>query len=127
MNSAGATPYFAPNLRFLDMLGLNDTTIARRKSTPMILPYQIVPGHAKGDGRYVFERRPDFIIAGPSNGSDIYHARTLSEYELSHIYEFKSTYRLKTVRIPTADFARYDEYSETRSGEMLFTYYERIK
>ena len=127
LNSAGATPYFAPNLRFLDMLGLNDTTIARRKSTPMILPYQIVPGHAKGDGRYVFERRPDFIIAGPSNGSDIYHARTLSEYELSHIYEFKSTYRLKTVRIPTADFARYDEYSETRSGEMLFTYYERIK
>jgi hypothetical protein len=127
LNSAGATPYFAPHLRFLDMLGLNDTTIARRKGTPIILPYQIVPGHAKGDGRYVFDRQPDFIIAGPSNGSDIYHARTLSEYELAHIYEFRSTYRLKTVRIPVSQYARHEEFSETRSGEMLFTYYERIR
>jgi len=127
LNSAGATPYFAPNLRFLDMLGLNDTTIARRNPTPMLLPYQIVPGHAKGDGRYVFDRKPDYIIAGPSNGSDIYHARTLSEYELAQIYDFKSLYRLKSVRLPVQQYDHYEQYAETKSGQMLFTYYERMR
>lgn len=127
LNSAGATPYFAPNLRFLDMLGLNDTAIARRDPTPMLLPYQIVPGHAKGDGQYVFNRKPDYIIAGPSNGSDIYHARTLSEYELTRIYEFKSAYRLKSIRIPVQQSDDYEQYTETESGQMLFTYYERVR
>jgi hypothetical protein len=127
LNSAGATPYFAPKLRFLDMLGLNDTAIARRDPTPMLLPYQIVPGHAKGDGQYVFDRRPDYIIAGPSNGSDIYHARTLSEYELTRIYDFKSAYRLVSIRIPVRQFADYEQFNETKSGEMVFTYYERVR
>ncbi|PWB75550.1 hypothetical protein C3F09_01940 [candidate division GN15 bacterium] len=127
LNSAGATPYFAPNLQFLDMLGLNDKTIAHRDPTPMLLPYQIVPGHAKGDGQYVFNRRPDYIIAGPSNGSDIFHARTLSEYEITRIYEFRSRYRLKIVRLPVQQFSDYTSYTETKSGEMLFTYYERVR
>lgn len=127
LNSAGATPYYARDIRFLDMLGLNDTAIARRRNIPMLLPYQAVPGHAKGDGRYVFERRPDYIIAGPSNGSDIRRARTLSEYELSRMLDFNREYRLKTVRISVTRYERFREYSETKSGEMIFTYYERAK
>ena len=127
LNSAGATPFYAPQHRFIDMLGLNDTTIAHRSPVPMILPYQIVPGHAKGDGKYIFDRKPDYIIAGPSNGCDIYHARTLSEYELARIFEFKDTYILRRAQIPVSQYDQYQLFSDTKSGQMTFTYYERVR
>ena len=127
LNSAGATPYFAPNDRFIDMLGLNDKTIARRDSIPIVSFYQYVPGHAKGDGKYVFERKPDYIIAGPSAGNDLYHSLTLTEYELARIFEFKSVYRLTSVEIPVPQYPGYLDHPATQSGKMLFTYYERVK
>ncbi len=127
LNSAGATPYYAIDHKFIDMLGLNDATIARREPVPIVSAYQLVPGHAKGDGQYVFARKPDYIIAGPSNGSDVYHAWTLSEYELARILEFKSAYRLKSVRIPVTQYDGYENHGDTKSGSMTFTYYERVK
>lgn len=127
LNSAGATPYYAPEDRFIDMLGLNDATIARRETVPIVSAYQFVPGHSKGDGQYVFDRRPDYIIAGPSNGSDVYHAWTLSEYELARILEFKNAYRLKSVRIPVTQYEGYLNHGDTRTGTMTFTFYERVK
>ncbi len=125
LNSAGATPYYAPRLRFIDMLGLNDTTIAHRNPYPHVSFYQLVPGHAKGDGRYVLNRKPDFIIAGPSNGSDIYRAWTLSEYEMARIFEFKDVYGLRTVSIPATRYDKYQQFLDTKSGLLTFTFYQR--
>jgi arabinofuranosyltransferase len=68
LNSAGATPFYAPDLAFLDMLGINDARIAREPAPPALLPWQAVPGHRMGDGRYVLSRRPDVVILGPAHG-----------------------------------------------------------
>jgi arabinofuranosyltransferase len=68
VNSAGATPYYAPDLRFVDMLGLNDAHIARAPAPPVVLPMQRLPGHRRGDGGYVLSRRPDAIVLGPAHG-----------------------------------------------------------
>lgn len=125
LNSAGATPYYAPNQRFIDMLGLNDRTIARRPNPPFVSPYQLVPGHAKGDGRYVFSRKPDYIIAGPTNGCDIYHALTLSEYELARITEFREQYILAHDSIPAISYPGYRDFEDTESGWLILTYYRR--
>lgn len=53
LNTAGSTPYFAPRYTYIDMLGLNDRRIATRPVRQARLPWQRVPGHAKGDGAYV--------------------------------------------------------------------------
>ncbi|HJO22805.1 MAG: hypothetical protein QF890_09895 [Myxococcota bacterium] len=66
--TAGSTPYYAPELSFVDTLGLNDRRIARRDPVPMEARWQRVPGHLKGDGPYVLERAPDVVILGPAQG-----------------------------------------------------------
>jgi arabinofuranosyltransferase len=69
LNTAGSTVFYS-KLRSIDMLGLNDHHIARR---PVVqdptLPWSHLPGHQKGDGSYVLDRKPDFIIIGGSQGS----------------------------------------------------------
>jgi hypothetical protein len=68
--TAGSTPYYAPELEFIDTLGLNDRHIARRRDAPVRTRGQrLYPGHEKGDGPYVLSRRPDVIILGPAEGS----------------------------------------------------------
>ena len=52
-NSAGAVAYIAPNQAFIDMLGLNDSVIAKRDPVPLRTHWQQFPGHGKGDGKYV--------------------------------------------------------------------------
>ena len=96
-NIAGSIPYFS-DMNFIDMLGLNDYTIAQRNIsydygsffkaavdvkkiftvqgrseiihniTENYLPWQLIPGHGKGDGQYVLSRKPDYIIIGPAEG-----------------------------------------------------------
>jgi arabinofuranosyltransferase len=125
LNTAGSTPYYAPDLRFIDMLGLNDTTIARRKNVPMVAFYQWVPGHEKGDGAYVLSRKPQYIIAGGSNGDKIIDLWFLTEYELARMPAFKEQYELKGVLLPTTGYPGYENYIETRQGTLRFLYYER--
>jgi arabinofuranosyltransferase len=60
LNPAGAIPY-GSGLRAYDMLGLTDAHIAR--TTPERLGTG-QPGHEKGDGRYILDRRPDVILMG---------------------------------------------------------------
>jgi hypothetical protein len=57
---AGAVPYFS-GLRTIDMLGLNDLTIAHRK-VPGAGSGQA--GHEKHDAAYVLGRRPTYILLG---------------------------------------------------------------
>ncbi|MBI5267634.1 MAG: hypothetical protein HY851_10420 [candidate division Zixibacteria bacterium] len=127
LNTAGSTPYFAPKLRFIDMLGLNDSTIARRPNPPIRTEMQKWPGHGKGDGRYVLSRRPDYIIIGPSNGD---YANDfpwfLSDYELEGSAEFERLYQPVRVVIPMTT-SGYEWYTESSLGALRFIYYERRK
>jgi hypothetical protein len=72
--TAGSLPYFAPDLSFIDTLGLNDRHIAH--APVAVLPAALtnqdnwlgVPGHSRGDGAYVLHRRPDVVLLGGANG-----------------------------------------------------------
>ena len=94
LNTAGSTPFLADDMRYIDMLGLNDATIAHRQNVPILAaaPYQQLPGHAKGDGAYVMSRKPDFIIAGSALGTRLSSPWFLSDVEITQIPEFKDCY-----------------------------------
>lgn len=124
-NAAGALPYYAPTLRFIDMLGLNDRHIARREIDHIQLPWQLKPGHGKGDGAYVFGRRPDYIILGPGRGTDLRHPYFLSDFEIAKIPEFKKTYRRREVIIDVSRDPAFRRYTLRHKG-VRFIYYERI-
>lgn len=95
LSGAGAIPYLNPQLRFIDMLGLIDPVIARRRDVPMILPWQFKPGHAKGDGAYVLSRKPDLIILGPPEGTVAGKPWFLSDLEIERSEEFGRCYRME--------------------------------
>ena len=95
LNTAGSTPYFAQNHKFIDMIGLNDRHIARRKNIEIILPWQVIPGHLKGDGDYILKRQPDYIIIGPAEGTEVDKFWFFSDYELAQNEEFRRTVRKK--------------------------------
>jgi arabinofuranosyltransferase len=127
-NSAGAIPFFAPRHRFIDMLGICDTTISRRKFIPVLTPWQLVPGHEKGDGNYVLSRKPDIIILGPSQGS-IHTIWFLSDAEILNNPLFRKEYQMQQVQIPVKD-PRLQSLvifrKESRVDSITFTYYKRI-
>lgn len=92
--TAGSTAYFAPELRFIDTLGLNDRHIASRAPVPLETAWQRVPGHRKGDGAYVLARLPDVVILGPAEGYPGTPRRAwfLTDFELAESSEFHERY-----------------------------------
>ncbi|MEM6705903.1 MAG: hypothetical protein AAF690_24520 [Acidobacteriota bacterium] len=122
LSSAGATPYVAEDLVFLDMLGLSDRAIGKRPDVPMRLPRQRWPGHGKGDGRYVLDRQPDFIVLGIAEGLPRTRPWFLSDLELSELPEFEACYGIQRRQIP------YEVPEAQRQGvinPLNFFYYER--
>jgi hypothetical protein len=87
VNTAGAMPYFS-ELRSLDMLGLNDAHIARRRPTTFGRRHQ---GHELGDGAYVLSREPDIIVAGNLGGETFQYP---GGQQLSRDPRFERDYRL---------------------------------
>jgi hypothetical protein len=66
VDPAGCLPYFS-RLPALDMLGLNDRTLAW--NAPSDLGGGWI-GHEAGDGRYVLSRKPDLVVfCSPAGGS----------------------------------------------------------
>lgn len=125
LNTAGSTPYYAPDLRFVDMLGVNDAHIARRESRKF-LTGQEVASHGKGDGAYVLSRQPDYIILGPAEGATAEEpAYFLTDYELQQSPEFAQNYRLRQVAIDVSRVPDAERYTGLQSGFMTFTFYER--
>lgn len=120
LNTAGSTPYFAPDLRFIDMLGLNDHHIAHRRITSYQLYWQHVPGHSKGDGAYVLSRRPEYIILGPAIGNAASNPWFLSDLELSQSPEFLQDYAMHQVILNAGRVE-----SASQAGQFVFTYYQR--
>jgi arabinofuranosyltransferase len=126
-NSAGAIPFFASGHRFIDMLGICDTTISRRKIIPMLASWQQVPGHEKGDGNYVLSRHPDIIILGPSEGTE-HTIWFLSDAEILSNPLFKKEYQMQRVHIPVTDLLLRSGVvfrMEPASDSLIFTYYKR--
>jgi hypothetical protein len=124
LHTAGSTPFYADDLVYIDMLGLNDPTIARRDHVPRRAPFQDVPGHGKGDGAYVLERAPDFVIAGVAEGSPVEVGLFLTDVELAESPEFAACYELRQVDLP------YDPHrfgrGPQRPDPLPFRYYERV-
>jgi arabinofuranosyltransferase len=118
LNTAGSTPYYAPRLRFIDMLGLNDAHISHRDVDTVQLVWQNVPGHRKGDGKYVLSRKPDYIIIGPSIGREVRDHWFLSDLELSHSPEFYRDYELHEVPLGFGG-------KVLAGGRFPFRYYKR--
>lgn len=104
LNTAGSTPYYAGRHRFIDMLGLNDSHIAKRHIDKIQLPWQYAPGHLKGDGAYVLSRNPDYIIAGPASGTAVTFMPMsqqwfLSDIELAQDKRFLNNYELYYIQL----------------------------
>jgi hypothetical protein len=105
LNTAGSTPFYAPQHHFIDMLGLNDRHIAHRQIEQRRTWMQQFPGHGKGDGKYVLRRQPDYIILGPAQGLpanpefvDSQHVVWfLSDQELAETDEFHKHYQQRIV------------------------------
>jgi arabinofuranosyltransferase len=98
---AGSTAYFAPSLRFIDTLGLNDRYIARRAVKVGITAWQAMAGHRKGDGDYVLSRLPDVVILGAASGYLGLDEREwfLTDYELLQSDAFRLQYRPYSFRL----------------------------
>ena len=120
LSTAGSTPYFADRHRYIDMLGLNDSHIAKRRVDELQLPWQHAPGHLKGDGAYVLDRRPDFIILGPAEGTVASNPWFLSDLELAQDARFDDEYSLSRVELDRAG-------RRVEQGGLVFTYYRRTR
>lgn len=118
LSTAGSTPYYAADHRYIDMLGLNDAHIARRHVKKKVLPWQRIPGHSKGDGAYVLSRSPDYIIVGPSQGTPIANPWFLSDLEMSGMPEFYRDYEMHQVHLDS-------QGHPIMKGGLRFTYYKR--
>ena len=92
-SGAGLLAYYT-NFRWIDTLGLTDRTIARRQLDSM---GKGAAGHEKGDGAYVWSRKPDYVMFPGYPISDA-KPSTRGDLELFAIPEFRSTYR--SVRLP---------------------------
>jgi len=151
VNAAGAGPYYS-RLNSIDMLGLNNYTIAKRKiiiddtflfkdpenffklfsqkgraeiSQQIRQKYsfwQLLPGHSKGDGNYVLSKKPDYIILGGAEGDT--KPWFLGDQEIFNSPDFQHNYELKKILIPTND-EFHPFYKRSKSGELEFIFYER--
>ncbi len=118
LNTGGSTPYYAGSHRYIDMLGLNDPTIAKRSIEKVEVPWQRIPGHFKGDGGYVLSRHPDYIIIGPAEGTVASQPWFLSDLELSRDPQFFRDYAVFSISLDRNGH-------EIAGGGLLFTYYQR--
>lgn len=123
LHTAGSTPFLNPRKRFLDMLGLTDRHIATRDVGPPRLPFQRLPGHAKGDGAYVLGRAPDVIVLGFAEGVDAAEPVFLSDLEIAEDPAFDRCYRRRDKAIPYSDAVA--AMGPPRKNPLVFTFYER--
>jgi hypothetical protein len=101
---AGSTAYVAPSLRFIDTLGLNDRSIARRAAPIDVTLWQAMAAHRRGDGAYVLSREPDVVILGGAAGYLGFEERQwfLTDYELLHLGGFRAGYAPFQFPLPEA-------------------------
>ncbi len=104
---AGAIPYYS-KLRAIDMLGLNDATIAHREVSSL---GSGLPGHEKFDVDYVLSRRPDIILLGvygldprPRPPEDLIRYSYEAEWRMLDSQRFRDDYRIRLAHAPGGYF-----------------------
>ncbi len=108
INTAGIIPYYS-KLKTVDMLGLTDKHIARSDA----VNFGAGPaGHEKGDGLYILEKQPYFIVMGNFEGSKTPIYR--SDIDIFNSPAFKVKYRLKVHKIFAGGRERYFYYYEKK-------------
>jgi len=129
--TAGSVPFFAPSLRFIDTLGLNDRHIARQAPGPWpevtgdTEGWFALPGHWRGDADYVLSRQPDAVIFGGANGDVM--PWFLGDYQLVGRAAFRADYaplRLK-VEVPPASRAYLGDAIDSETDRLPITLYVR--
>jgi hypothetical protein len=105
---AGAVPYFS-KLVAIDMLGLNDRTIARRRISGLGAGQA---GHEKHDVGYVLGRRPTYVLIGayglssrPLPAGRLVRPWYAAEIAMLESPEFLAAYRLERARAESGYFA----------------------
>lgn len=151
LNGAGAGPYYS-RMNCIDMLGLNNYVIAKRKIDldvsfllkdpanifKLFFPkgraelsqqirqrysfWQLLPGHGKGDGKYVLSQKPDYIILGGSDGDS--KPWFIGDQEIFESLDFQNNYELKIVSIQTNNDL-HEFYKPSKTGILKFKYYMR--
>ena len=110
VDPAGCLPY-ASRLPSLDMLGLNDSHIARHRPPDM---GKGVVGHELGDGVYVLSRKPDLIAFCAPTGRIEPCSR--SGREMVGMPEFQRYYRLVFFRAGSVDTGLWTRIEDGRLG-----------
>jgi len=128
LNTAGSTPFYSPEKTYIDMLGLNDRHIARRRVEEVQTYWQGQPGHAKGDGDYVLSREPEYIILGPAMGTPVDLPWFLSDLEMERNPEFFVHYRVHHHIFDLRAFPNVTvSYPWLKVPFERFTWYERVE
>ena len=96
VDGAGALP-FASRLPTIDMMGLNDRTIAKSEPGAGIPRSFFLPGHMHGDGAYVLSRQPDFVQFGSPPGLPL--PLFVGDYQLEALDGFREQYRCVLVEV----------------------------
>jgi hypothetical protein len=118
---AGAIPYYS-NLSTIDMLGLNNRYLAHQ---PIDLdfvrrnPRGWYPGHMKGDGSYIFNQKPTYIVidANITDNSSYTPDWSIENYrptsELWALEDFHNCYKTVTTRLGTGYFTyhKFDQFN----------------
>ena len=103
INFAGSLPYEADRYTYVDMLGLNDRTIARRAPMPIGPidgPTTRQLGHLKGDGTYVLGLHPDLVILGGGIlAGSRYEVHLYGDWEMLHDSRF-ADYKACRINVP---------------------------
>jgi hypothetical protein len=112
------------------MLGLNDRHIAKRQMPDTGSLWQKKAGHSKGDGNYVLQRKPDYIIMnGAAGGADHNEPVFASDIELDRLEEFKRCYKSEQVTVdrfsaPLSKSLKTEDWKT--SGTFNFKFYRRV-
>jgi hypothetical protein len=118
-STAGSIPYYS-GLPVVDMMGLNDAVIARRRELP-----EGWKGIEKGDGAYVLSRSPDYIQLGSYLGAEV--PLFLSDIELFASEEFHRRYELVSFQIDPETTLRLWRRREQARGPLAPEERERIQ
>ncbi len=106
VDAAGGIP-FGSKLPHVDMLGFNDPVVARTpvrdfayRAVSEILGRAYMPGHMKGNGRYVLDRRPDVVLFNSAPCAVV--PTFVSGYEMQSDPRWLRDYRCVQLRCPPA-------------------------
>jgi hypothetical protein len=127
INMSGYVPYKTMEFNYLDMLGLHDKHIAHREIEPKV-SFQYPVGHMKGDGEYVLEQRPDYIIVGSAfENESLESPKNLSEQELLASKDFFQLYEKIEQELMVPRSPLHPSYTRRPYRKSMFSYYKLKK